>query len=155
MPAATPAPTPAPDLRSERLVSLDALRNFAQPILNGLQTVGGDLSILGSYWINTRLVALTSVAGTLHIGGYLGGSLPPGVSMGGASLAIGALSLIDSHFNGLPFNAATSIASSGAITIQDNALLCQASVDDFVTAQQDAGWAGPLATSNNTGSCAP
>jgi hypothetical protein len=136
-------------------VSLDALRNFAQPILNGLHTVGGDLSILGSYWIGARLNALTSVAGTLHIGGYLGGALPPGASMGGATLAMGALSLIDSHFDELPFNAATSIASSGAITIEDNALLCQASVDAFVTAQLADGWAGPLNASNNTGSCAP
>jgi hypothetical protein len=75
--------------------------------------------------------------------------------MGGATLALGALSLIDSHFDELPFNAATSIASSGAITVEDNALLCQASVDAFVTDQLAAGWAGSLIASNNTGSCAP
>lgn len=136
-------------------VSLDALRSFSQPVLNGLHTVGGDLTILGSYWIGARLVALTSVAGTLHIGGYLGGALPPGISMGGATLAVGALTLSDSHFNALPFNPATSIASSGAVTIEDNALLCQASVDAFVTAQAAAGWTGSLTSSNNTGACAP
>jgi hypothetical protein len=136
-------------------VTLDALRNFSQPILNGLHSVGGDFTILGSYWIGARLVALTSIAGTLHVGGYLGGPLPPGASMGGATLAMGALSLIDSHFDELPFNAATSIAGTGAITVEDNVLICQASVDAFVSAQLAAGWAGPLSTSNNTGSCAP
>jgi hypothetical protein len=136
-------------------VNLDALRNFAQPILNNLGSVGGDFTILGSYWIGARLVALTSVAGTLHVGGYLGGPLPPGASMGGATLAIGALSLVDSHFDQLPFNAATSIASTGAITVEDNAFLCQASVDAFVSTQLAAGWAGAPSTLNNTGSCAP
>jgi hypothetical protein len=136
-------------------VSLDGLRAFAYPILNGLASVGGDFTILGSYWIGARLVSLTSVAGTLHVGGYLGGGLPPGISMGGATLALGGLSLIDSHFDQLPFNAATSIASAGVITVQDNAGLCQASVDAFVATQVAAGWGGTPSTSNNTGSCAP
>jgi hypothetical protein len=136
-------------------VSLDSLRNFAHPILNSLDSVGGDFTILGSYWTGARLISLTSIAGRLHVGGYLGVPIPPGASMGGATLAIGGLSLIDSHFDELPFNPATSIAGTGAITVEDNALLCQASVDAFVTAQVAAGWAGSLSTSNNTGSCAP
>lgn len=136
-------------------VTLDALRAFAQPILGSLHTVGGDFTVLGSYWTGARLDALTSVAGELHVGGYLGGPLPPGASMGGATLAIGALSLIDSHFDELPFSPATSIATGGAITIEDNALLCQTSVDSFVAAQLAAGWSGSLTTANNTGSCAP
>jgi hypothetical protein len=136
-------------------VSLNALRAFAQPVLNSLHSAGGDFTIQGSYWIGTRLVALTSVAGTLHVGGYLGGSLPPGIGMGGATLAMGALSLVDSHFAELPFNAATSIAASGAITIEDNAMLCQATVDEFVADQVAAGWVGALSMSNNTGLCGP
>jgi hypothetical protein len=136
-------------------VSLDALRNFLQPVLSNLVSVGGDFTILDSYWSGARLASLTSVAGTLHVGGYLGGTPPPSASMGGATLAIGALGLIDSHFQELPFNAATSIAGTGAITVEDNAFICQASVDAFVMAQVATGWAGTLSTSNNTGSCAP
>jgi hypothetical protein len=50
---------------------------------------------------------------------------------------------------------ATSIADTGAITIEDNAFICQISVDAFVTAQLAAGWADSLSTANNTGSGAP
>jgi hypothetical protein len=120
-------------------------------VLDALQSVGGDLTVRDIAWVGPGFLSLVSVGGTLHVGSAP--SAPPGSRLGGASLSVGALEMSGTQFTIMPFPAATTVGASGAITIIDNPDLCQASVDTFVAAQREAGWAGTLTVSGNAGSC--
>jgi hypothetical protein len=137
-------------------LTIDRLRFLRDPVFTGLQSVGGGMTLTNCSWAVARFPALGTIGGTLRVENPSDGSAPPGAPViGSASLSMGGVELVTSFLATMPFPAAATVATSGDITIVDNAHLCQTSVDAFVTAQQAAGWSGTLTVSNNTGSCSP
>jgi len=138
-------------------LTLDYLSRLAGNVLSSLREVDGDLNILRSYWGPDQFLELQRVGGTFRVQGIPGIDPVPGSAIAGspAGLQLGALELRQTNYPVVPLVAGTAVAECGAIVIEDNADLCQTSVDDFVSAQAAAGWSGPLSVSGNLGSCTP
>jgi hypothetical protein len=138
-------------------VEVIGLSSVIQESFSSLATVGGDLRMVSFYSAEPRFVVLTSVGGTLTLDGdSYGGTLPADALIGSAlGVSLGGLLVNDTSRPSIPLPLATQIAPSGAIVVTDNAVMCQDSVDAFVSARQAEGWLGALTVSGNTGACPP
>jgi hypothetical protein len=104
-------------------------------VLEQLQTVGGDLSFENchTYGGATRFPALTTVSGTLRITGSNGHMDPTIGSTGATPLEVGGLDFHDSTLFNIPLHADVQLAAGGVAAIHDNSLLCQCTVEAFLT----------------------
>lgn len=121
-----------------------------------LQTVGGGLRLRNTYVSDSTFPQLTRVASRFVLENDGASALPESVVFGSASgISLGALTITNTGLSVMPFSTTARVDRAGAIRVQNNADLCQASVDTFVATQQLAGWSGPLTVAGNTGACVP
>jgi hypothetical protein len=144
------------------LVSIDGNLVLQHPLLyatfgfGNLQTIGGSFQLLATEWppMGPHLFGqLASVGGALTVS-EVG---PHDFSrLGAASLNVGGLTVTNADLCSMNA-AALHVATGGAITITGNAHLTNADANAFVTAQQLAGWTGPMpmVSGNGAGGACP
>lgn len=115
-----------------------------------LQTVTGDLTFtdLGTAGAGAIVQALTSVGGVLSISDT--GAFLESLTLGAAAgVALHGLTLANNANLATWDNTNWHVVGSGAISIVDNPSLPACAAEDFVAAQQAAGWTGTPALAGN------